>query len=371
MPGDPDVFLQEDRTVVVDEFHATTRRDHDQGADLRFLPNWASLHLGGGGGEYSDGDLLLHERPDEGDGSVRIHLTGGRGGQRGSTRLFFDGHNGSVEIGREGSDFTRDQGSLVVYDSGGEPTVYLRGGAGDPPRGEYSDAGVTLGAGPTVELGGGLSEEEPGVLAHGRLPIGGGEPGGDELPAIYLSGPRELHDGDPSLLLNKGLLTVGYLSVEGEDAELNLGFEAEETGITGRIVLQNEQFRTFTVDGDEATVEVGQGANGDLQVYDSYGTKTVDVTSAISGSGGGGIALSKADGNTTVELRAHSGQVVTGGGGTGGSVTVRDENSDVSGFVRSDGQELVVTVPDGNSEVVAIRVHDDGTVSFPQGQRSP
>ena len=29
MPGDPDVFLQEDRTVVVDEFHATTRRDHD------------------------------------------------------------------------------------------------------------------------------------------------------------------------------------------------------------------------------------------------------------------------------------------------------------------------------------------------------
>jgi len=372
MPGDPDVFLQEDRTVVVGELHGTTRRDHDDGADLRFLPNWASLHLGGGGGDNSDGDILLHERPDEGDGSVRVHLSGGRGGQRDSTRLFFDGRNGAIELGRDGSDhdaIPRDQGSLVVYDSEGDPTVHLKGGAGDPPKDEYDEAGVQVGPGSAVRLAGGLGDDEPGIVANGSLPIGGGEPGGDEVPALYLSGPREVNDGDPSLLLNKGRVTVGYLSVEGDDAELNLGFSAEETGITGRIVVENEDFQTFSVDGEEATVRVGQGANGDLELYDRSGTKTVDVTGAIDGPAGGGLSLSTTDGSTTLELRAHSGQIITGGDGVGGSITVRNDDAGVAGFVRSDGDELVVSVPDGNSELVAMRVHADGTVSFPQGQR--
>lgn len=371
MAGEPDIYLQQDRTVVVNTLHATTKRDHEAGPDLRFLPNWASLHLGGGGGDNSDGDLLLHERPDDdGNGPVRVHMTGGRGGQRSSTRLFFDGRHGAIELGRDGEDLddrAKDAGNLVVYDEDGEPQVHLAG-AGQAPKAEYDDAGVQVGPGSAIYLGEGLSDAEPGILANARLPIAGGEPQGDEVPVIYLSGPREVGDGDPGLLLNKGRMTVGYLSVEHDVAELNLGFSAEETGISGSIVVENEHFRTFAVDGPSGTVTVGGGANGDVEVVDSYGTKTVDVTGAIQGTGGGGISLSKADGKTTVELRADSGQVVTGGDGTGGSLTVRNRGGDVAGFVRSDGEDLVVTVPDGNAETVAIRVHSDGTVSFPQGQ---
>lgn len=95
----PDLWFEDGRSKFVGNLTVTTTGDNDRtNPDLAFYPKWASLTLGGGAGSNSDGDIKLQDRDDEN----RIHLTGGKGGDFGSTRVQVDGRNATAMVGGNG-----------------------------------------------------------------------------------------------------------------------------------------------------------------------------------------------------------------------------------------------------------------------------
>lgn len=68
-------------------------------SDIKLAPNSASLRLGGGGGDYSEGDLRLTDK----DGDVRIHASAGGGSfDDQTTRVLVRGDNGELYLGAKG-----------------------------------------------------------------------------------------------------------------------------------------------------------------------------------------------------------------------------------------------------------------------------
>lgn len=88
----------------VSERSGEHRDGADDGAwDIAFAPKWATVNLGGGAGENSDGDLKLYDNPDQESAKPRIHLSGGTGSTSDSTRVQIEGSSdGRIELGQPG-----------------------------------------------------------------------------------------------------------------------------------------------------------------------------------------------------------------------------------------------------------------------------
>lgn len=96
-----DIFLKRHRieAVTTNEASLDVATGEDRTPDIRLSPNSASLRLGGGDGDFSDGDVRLMDRPDDGESEPRIHLTGGRGSTHDGTRVRVNGDQGFVKLG--------------------------------------------------------------------------------------------------------------------------------------------------------------------------------------------------------------------------------------------------------------------------------
>lgn len=164
--AEPEILIGSDRTGILGALEVATGEESDP--DVRLSPNSSSLTLGGGDGDYSDGDLRLVDRP----GEVRIHASAGTGDvDPETTRVLVDGPSGRVRLGAdglesEGSDEEYDQTDIDLNPN--SAGIRLGGGGG-----EYSEGDLRM------------TDEEGNVRIHASAGGGARDP---ETTAIYADG---------------------------------------------------------------------------------------------------------------------------------------------------------------------------------------
>lgn len=307
-----DIFLKQDGIEAVTtngkSLAVTTGEDEDP--DVRLSPNSATLKLGGGAGDYSDGDIRLMDRPDGGGSKPRIHLTGGKGSTDSGTRIRFDGSDGTAKLGAESADDPDIQLLPTKAD------IQLGGGSGGD---SVSDGGIKLLDGDGrqrvfVESGG--SAPRQGDRAENAVYLTAGGPGFERPDGT---------DGDAGQLV---LSQVGddfedaTVSLDGGAAQLTLGSDIE----SGDLLLYREDLlRTVSIDGDDATVLVGNGNSskgeaGSLGLADENGALTVFLESDAATESGGLLSVAHESGQTTVDASGGQGRLALGNGAAGSGV---------------------------------------------------
>lgn len=295
-----DILLERDRIEAVASNGAALEVTTSEGAapDIRLAPNSAAIRLGGGDGDYSDGDVRLMDRPGEdGESEPRIHLTGGRGATDSGTRVRVNGTQGTADLGATSAD---------------EPDIRLQ-----PARGQVRLGG---GAGPPNEAHGSVGrlrldtqEGDPRVFiaAAGIVP-----PNRDEN-AVYVTSGLE-GDGRISLRRAEDDFADETVLLDAATSQLTLG---SDTG-SGDIVMYREGLiNSVYVDGHEADVLVGgtdpddeEGVPGTVELRNGRDETAVTIESDGGGEDdgrGGSISLSDGTG-LTADLAAGGGEVSLG-----------------------------------------------------------
>lgn len=237
-----DVLLHRNRVEVVATDGAglavTTEEGADPDATLR--PNWATLTLGGGDGDKSDGDVQLLDR----DGHSRIHLDGEGNGpaDEATTHAWIDGRNATFELGR--GDERDPTGTIEVWgsgegDNGPRAEVVIDGGSadGDPSIGLNPEAGTN------------------------ELHI---EPDGIDM---YFGDIRDA-DRVEATAMETRTLTAGYIF----GAEGDFEFEPGKVSVLGDTGFEDDQTETVTIEG--APEAAGGGV---ISVTDDSEFKTVEI----------------------------------------------------------------------------------------------
>jgi hypothetical protein len=170
-----DVVLEEGWTSVIQSLRLRTAEGADP--DIRMRPRWAVLHLGGGDGSNSDGDVKWYDR----DGNNVIHFSATET-QDFDSDISAVGEDGYLQLGGNDAD-----GFLSMRDSNGNVAVEVesfRGGSitlNDHDGDEYtwlSSSHVQSESGDFGEVMAGESiTAEHGVI--GDLDLGGGNPNED------------------------------------------------------------------------------------------------------------------------------------------------------------------------------------------------
>jgi len=170
-----DVVLEEGWTSVIRNLRLRTSEGAD--SDIRMLPRWATINLGGGDGSNSDGDVKWYDR----DGNNVIHFSATET-QDFDSDISAVGEDGYLQLG--GNDAN---GFLSVRDSNGNVAVEVEsfnGGAitlNDDDGDEYtwlSSSHVESGSGSFDDV----TAYESLTAEHGRikdLDLGGGNPNED------------------------------------------------------------------------------------------------------------------------------------------------------------------------------------------------
>ena len=209
----------------------------EDGFDVRFLPKWAVMRLGGGDGENSDGDIVMADR----ENTERIHVDAGGGGP-----------------------------------TSGEPRVYVAGGDLDPQdaRDATRDHPVTvLGSGGLVNLGGdgedGRLDLGPGT--YDTITLDGGSArlslGGAPQRATGMSGSVTLYNEHE----------VGTVEVEGADGLIRVGSQGyrgtDQGAQSGAVEVVHESGETTAeLRGDQGGVVAGgAGESGSMMVKNADG----------------------------------------------------------------------------------------------------
>lgn len=152
-----DILLENEQLRAIRQILVTTAEDEDP--DIELLPDIASLHLGGGAGSHSEGDVRLRDE----DSNVRIHYSAGNGRDDfATTRAFVDGTTGNLLLGANGvenedvrilpewasmtlggGDGSNSDGDVKLNDRESKTRMHLDGGGGGPadaPTNLYVDA---------------------------------------------------------------------------------------------------------------------------------------------------------------------------------------------------------------------------------------
>lgn len=297
-----DIFLKRDRIEAVTTnrsfFGITT--DEDEEPDIKLTPNWATLTLGGGGGEKSDGDIKLLDRPDEdGDSTVRVHLSGGQGGHFDGTRVRVDGPSGGAKFGAT---------------SVADPDIELRsrdgllrlgGGAGSPEEELRSFGEIRLEEGtqdPRVFIT--ADGEEPTGEQHGlksTVFVTGGSGDGEVIPG------EEGNSGE--IRLKRAGEPFGYSTVvlNGHTGQIRLGNNTS----SGHVRMHKEHappIPTIRLDASDAQAIIGGSLEGDVgepgsaEFRDSAGDTTVELDAHTDLARGGAIVVSTHEGTETVSI---------------------------------------------------------------------
>lgn len=398
-----DIFLKRDgiEAVTTNEESLEVTTGENKDPDILLSPNSAALTLGGGDGDYSDGDIRLMDRPDNGESKPRIHLTGGKGDTDSDTRIRIDGSDGTAKLGAESADdpdielvpskadielgggsggdsasdgglklFDGDQRQRVLIESGGsaprqgtrtENAVYLTAGASGVPRpdgtegdagqlflgqvgDDFADATVMLdGASAQLTLG---SDVESGDLLMYRQ---------DLLPTISLSG----HNATV-LVGNAGGSKgeSGTVHLVDENDTRTVSLDSDATNASGGALSVAHDSGPVTVDasGGDGRLSLGNGAAGSdgvagtLTLENDGGQQTVTVESNRQ-SGGAGIQLTTDSGDTTADLDAGEREMELGGAGVGGTILLTDGK----------GTTFELTVQDGT---IRLGSADNGDVAM-------
>lgn len=324
-----DIFLKTDRIEAVPTndqyFGVTTGEGKD--ADIRLSPNSAAIALGGGDGDYSDGDLRLFERPDGEDSQPRIHFTAGPGSTDSKTRIRGDGRDGSLALGGTSAD--RPDVELLP-DTG---LLRLGGGDGDP-RFEYGSSG-------NLRL--------DDVDGNPRVFISTdyvSPPNRDEN-TVWL---RSVGTHDDA-----GKLTLGKAEDDFQDATIDLDAWTSqltlgsETG-AGVILLYGPGLvESILLDADEGDVHVGgtdaddaNGVSGTIRVDNEAGNRTAMLHGGTSDIGGGRLSLSHPTGAETSYIRGenallHLGNGSAGADGVAGAARVSNTDGNQGAILRAEG----------------------------------
>lgn len=132
-----DILLHDNQIEVVatngSGLVVATEEGADPDAILR--PNWATLTLGGGDGDNSDGDIKLMDR----DGDPRIHIDGKGNGPKNpdTTQVFIDGRGGKIELGK-GTKLDDSPGDAL-----GELEIWGNYGGDDPGQADIRMQGAS------------------------------------------------------------------------------------------------------------------------------------------------------------------------------------------------------------------------------------
>ncbi|MEF8813000.1 MAG: hypothetical protein V5A55_04180 [Halovenus sp.] len=337
-----DIFLKQDgiEAVTTNEESLGVTTGENKDPDILLSPNSASLTLGGGDGDYSDGDIRLMDRPDNGESKPRIHLTGGSGDTDSGTRIRIDGSNGTAKLGAESADDpdielvpskadielgggsggdSASDGGLKLFDSDQRQRVFIESGGLAPRQGDGEDNAVYLTAG-----GSGFPRPDGTEGDAGQL---------------FLS-----QVGDD--------FADATVSLDGGAAQLTLGSDVESGDL---VMYRRGVLRTVYLNGHEATVLVGNGQGsrgvaGTLELENDSGNQTATVESDRS-SGGAGIELTTAAGETTADIDAGEREMELGGAGVGGTLLLTDGK----------GTTFELTVQDGT---IRLGSADNGDVAM-------
>lgn len=364
-----DIFLKRHRieAVTTNESFFGVTTDEGEDPDIKLSPNWATLTLGGGGGENSDGDIKLMDRPDSDGGSqVRVHLSGGSGDHFDGTRVHVDGPSGSAKFGATGVEDEQPDIELRAADG----QIRLGGGAGQPEGDGRSTGNIRLdqeegnprvvveaeGVGPstpaqnTVYVTGGYGDHGD----HGEIYLKGI---GDELldAPVYLdSGSAHVRLGSRSS--ESGSLTMvkrnsaPMIRLGARNAHVTVGGDAElDDGVAGTVRLRDQ--------GGESTVQLDAhtelARGGSISVSTEEGTETVSILGNNVTANGGSMRLSNDDGDERVELQSNPQDA------NGGEITLTNEShvetvSIQSGPEANQGGSLLLT-SDGGGYRIGLR----------------
>lgn len=322
-----DIRLERDRIEAVASNDAALEVTTSEGAepDIRLAPNSAALRLGGGDGDYSDGDVRLMDRPgDDGESAPRIHLTGGRGATDRGTRVRVNGSDGTARLGATSAD---------------DPDIELRPGDGE------------------ISLGGGAGRENEAFGSVGSLRLdtqegdprvfiaaGGIAPPNRDENAVYVTTGFE-GNGRISLKRAEDAFQNATVTLDAGASQLTLG---GSTGSGDLLMYRSGLVNSVYVDGHEADVFVGgtdpdeeEGVPGTIEVRGDRGEAAVTIRGDHGDGNGGGISLSDGAG-LTADLAAEGGAVSLG------------HRTDADGEVelRLDPEGGVFSIVDADGDVV-------------------
>lgn len=348
-----DIFLKqhgiEAITTNEESLAVTTGKGRDP--DIKLSPNSAGLTLGGGGGDYSDGDIRLMDRPDGGGSEPRIHLTGGTGSTDAGTRVRIDGTEGTARLGAESADDpdiellpgtadielgggssgdSSSDGGLKLFDGDGRQRVFVESGGSAPRQGTRSENAVYLSAGASGVPRPDGSQGDAGQLVLKQV--------GDD----YADAP---------------------VTLDGAAAQLTLGSDVESGDLK---MYRKGLLRTIALAADDATVRVGNNANqqgeaGTIVLADDSGTDTITIESAPGNATGGALSITHDSGDSTVHASGGTGALTLGNGAAGqngvaGSIDVVDTGGDTTAQLQGerssndgDGAGLALGTTDGDT----------------------
>jgi hypothetical protein len=212
----PDIFLGESETTVVERLEIGV--DREKSPDIQLKPEVANIHLGGGGGNNSEGDVTLFDNND--NSRVQITAGGGKRADPDTTRVFVDGKMATLTLGSH-----RREGSLQ------KGTIRLRSESGLTGRGAEMDGNgnLSLGGGG----GGGVIELlRPKRNEYGDL---------DGFPSITL-------DADDATATVGGANADGVVNLQNSDGAVTAEVRGDVgqivtggQGTAGSILLKNDQ----------------------------------------------------------------------------------------------------------------------------------
>lgn len=304
-------------------FNLTTGRDAVP--DIRLSPNSAAIRLGGGDGEFSDGDIRLLDRPGDGSAEPRIHLTGGTGATESGTRVRVNGRQGTAKLGATSA----DDPDIALRSALGQ--LRLGGGAGDE-----GDDGRTVG---NVRLDDENEHSRVFLSADGAAPPNGTE------NAAFLSTISDEY-GLLSLKRVGESFADATVTLDAGSGRLALGSKTQSSRLA---MFRQGNVGTVTIDGHDADLRLGgtdadgnNGVAGDIALENAAGNRTVSVAGGPSGSNGARLSLGDDGGTTTADvsgaeagLRLGNG-AADGGAGIGGSVDLENPDGETTVSVSSD-----------------------------------
>ncbi len=259
-----DILLHENQVEVAATNGAglvvTTEEGADPDAILR--PNWATLTLGGGDGDNSDGDIKLMDR----DGDPRIHIDGKGNGPKNpdTTQVFIDGRGGKIELGKGSKldDSPGDaMGELEVWgnysgSNPGQADIRLKG------RSPAGDARIKL----TTEDNAEGVEIEPEFINMNRGSLGGadtvsaGEGSFSDTNTVTLeAGAAISPPGDDTWTYEPGEITVlGEAGTEADQVETVEIHGQPPNDLGGAITLRDDRELTnVEIRAGNASIKLG------------------------------------------------------------------------------------------------------------------
>lgn len=335
-----DLFLKRDgiKAVTTNEESLVVSTGEDKEPDIRLSPNSAGLTLGGGDGDYSDGDIRLMDRPGDGESKPRIHLTGGTGKTHRDTRVRIDGSDGTAKLGGRSAD---DQ-DIELRPSDG--LLRLGGGAG-PAEEEYRSFGE-------LRLEEGTHDPRVFITADGEAPS---ERVHGVQSTVFVTGgvgDREVIPGEEGTSGEIRLKRAGEpldfstIVLNGRTGQLRLGNNTS----SGSVRMHKENvppIPTIRLHAVDAQAIVGgshegeEGEAGSVELRDSTGVATVELDAHTDLARGGAITASTHEGRETVSILSNH---VTA---NGGAIRIANDEGD-------DRVDLESNPQDANGGVVRL-----------------